>query len=238
MNELSARALITIEEARRYVFRSEDDASRDEILIDAVNDVSDSIIDHLDREILPQVENAARVFDYDGSGFLDLAPYDLRNVDLLKLYTDRPAASQVTLTSTNYRLWPTGGARGGTYLGLILPTPAIEEFDYGFGWQVTLTGDWGMAASVAAVPGALKLACKQWVENLIKNPGSFASQSMSGYTVTPEQDFTARRAGMPPAVQHRLAPWKRHSPGGGLGVVRFRHSDAFQPSVPHTLPTV
>jgi hypothetical protein len=232
---LRTTALISIEEARRYVWRDEDDSSRDGILVDAINDVSESIADHLRREICPRVENTARRFDYDGSGFLDLAPYDLRTIDEIKLYTDRPSASQQTLTATNYRLWPTGGARGGTYLGVLLPSPAIEEFDYGFGWEVTITGDWGMCASHVTVPGALKLACKQWVENIVKNPGSYASHAMSGYTVTPEQDF-ARRAGMPPSVMYRLERWSRET-RRALDVVQFR-SGSQLPAVPHRLPTV
>lgn len=236
VESLRSSALISIEEGRRYVFRDENDSSRDGILVDAINDISDSIADHLRREICPRTENLARKFDYDGSGFLDLAPYDLRNVDSLVLYTDRPAASQKTLTTTNYRLWPTGGARGGTYLGLVLPAPALEEFDYGFGWEITLTGDWGMSASHATVPGALKLACKEWVENIVKNPGTWASHAMSGYTVTPEQDF-ARRAGMPRSVVYRLDPWKRRS-SKPLDVVQFRNQDSYLPAVPHTLPTV
>lgn len=233
---LRSTALIGIEEARRYVYRDENDSSRDEILIDAINDVSESIADHLRREITPQVASAARKFDYFGTGFLDLAPYDLRTVSEVKLYTDRPAASQVVLTTTNYRLWPTGGARGGTYLGLLLPAPALEEFDYGFGWEVTVTGAWGMAADPSTVPGALKLACKQWVENIVKNPGSWASHAMSGYTVTPEQDF-ARRAGMPPSVLHRLEPWRRQT-RRPLDSVQLRSSASHLPAVPYTLPTV
>jgi hypothetical protein len=298
--ELNARALIPLPEARRYVWRNEDDASRDEILVDAVNDCSDSIWDHCHREFKPttvpgrsgadgvtdgtttfvaasgaftatdegalisitgkglyRIETVtngttveldgspatdtdlswalaeARVFDYDGSGFIDLDPYDLQELDSVVLYTDRPSAQQVALDAANYRLRPTGRSRGGTYLGLDLPVPGVREFDYGFEWQVTVSGFWGMLE----VPGAVKLACKQWVENIVKNPGSYAANSMSGYTVIPEQEFTVRRAGMPPSVQHRLERWCR-TVKKPLQVIRFAHSDRDAPAIPHRLPTI
>jgi hypothetical protein len=53
MSDLSVRALITLEEARRYVFRDENDGSRDDLLIDAINDVSAAIFDHCEREFMP-----------------------------------------------------------------------------------------------------------------------------------------------------------------------------------------
>ena len=296
---LTAKALVSIEEARRYVYRDENDASRDEILIDAVNDISDAIWDEYEREFLPTtvgrsgsdgvtngtttfvaasgafvagdvgalieistkglfrivtVTNGttvvlngsptagttltwkmaeARIFDYDGSGFLDLSPYDLRELDEIVLYTDRATTLQVTLAAANYRLHPTGRARGDTYLGILLPTPAQHEPEFGFGWQVTVTALWGMAA----VPGGVKLACKEWVENIVKNPGQYASHSMSGYAVVPELDLSARRAGMPPGVRYRLERFRR-STRPGIEVVRFHHPDTVQPAVPHTLPTV
>jgi hypothetical protein len=234
-DSLNAHALITIEEGRRYVWRNEDDTSRDGILVDAINDVSDSIWDHCHREFKPTTvdDPEERVFDYDGSGWLDLNPFDLQELDSVVLYTDRDAAFQVELDAKNYRLRPTGRARGGTYLAVELPIPAMREFDYGFEWQVTVTGTWGMLE----VPGAVKLACKQWVDNLVKNPGSYAANSMSGYTVVPEQDFTAHRAGMPPSVQHRLAPWCRQTKRS-LEVIRFAHTDRDAPAIPHRLPTI
>lgn len=296
--ELLPTALITIEEARRFVYRDEDDTSRDGQLIDAVNDVSEAITDHCEREFVAQpartgtdgvadgsttfvaatgaftaaaedelleitgrglrrivtVTNSttvvldtavaagtglewalseARVFEYDGSGVLDLRPYDLRELAAVTLYTDLDVAQQHALTDDEYRLRPAGRARGGTFLKISLPTPRVRESEYGFGWQVTVSGLWGMTA----VPGSVKLACKQWVENIVKNPGAFASQTMAGYTVVPELDIGARRAGMPPAVRHRLERWCRPD-RDALQVVRFRRPDLGQPGVPYTgLPT-
>jgi hypothetical protein len=269
MSDLSAQALVSLEEARRYVFRDENDGSRDDLLIDAVNDVSDSIWDYCEREFLlttspersgtdgvtngtttfvaatgaftvadvgsllniatkgfyrivtftnvttvvldgsPTAGTAlawnfgeARVFSLGQRGLIDLNPYELRQLDSVVLYTDQPGSEQ-TLTSDEYRL---RRSKADTYLAIRVPAPTISEAFAGFGWEATVTGEWGMAA----VPDSVAFACKQWVKNIAENPGSYASHSMSGYVVTPELEIgTAVMAGMPPAVRHRLSRWKR-----------------------------
>lgn len=299
INELDeTRALITLEEARLYCLRNANDRSRDEILIEAVNDISASIWDHLEREPKPttvparkgtdgvtngtttfvaasgaftsadvgkaiyitsrglytiaSVTNAttvvlsgsptagtglawdfgeARVFEYDGSGVLDLRPYDLRELHAVTLYTDLETAQQDLLEAAEYRLRPAGRALGGTYLSIGVPTPNVAEYEYGYGWQVTVIGQWGMAST----PAAIKFACKQWAKNIVDNPGSYPSHSMAGYTVTSDVasfDTLRTGAGMPRAVERRLSRYRRpdRSP---LQVVRFRHPDVGQPGVPY-----
>lgn len=293
---LSARALITIPEARRYVWRNEDDSSRDGILVDAINDVSEAIWDHLDRELMPTTEptrsgtdgvangtttfssataafvtadqgskiyitdrglytivtrtsatavvldatvatgsalswdfGEERIFEYDGSGILDLRPYDLRELHGITLYSDLEDAQQDVLTADEYRLQPAGRARrGGTYLTIALPTPAVVEAQYGFGWQVTVNGQWGMAE----IPQAVKFRCKQWVKNIAENPGAYSSYAQAGYTITPDTGFLPSSGGMPRAVQRGLEPWRRSDSNEGIKVVRFRHPDSGQPGVP------
>ena len=286
-------ALITLEEARLYCFRNAGDSGRDELLIDAVNDVSAAIAEHCEREFvatparsgtdgvangtttftsataaftaaddetyieitgrgvyrITAVTNATtvvlsgapaagsglawqlseeRVFEYDGSGALDLRPYDLREIGKIVLYTDLETAQQSTLETADYRLRPAGRALGGTFFSIGIPTPNVAEYEYGYGWQVTVTGFWGMAT----VPGAVRFACKQWVKNIVENPGQYASHTMAGYTVTPDFGFLGTGAGMPRSVEHRLKRWKRpdRSP---IQVIRFRHPDVGQPGVPY-----
>lgn len=236
INEIDeTRALITLEEARLFVLRNAADQTRDELLIDAINDVSAAIWDYCKREFLPTATAVTRVFGYDGQGALDISPYDLRAVtgSGIVLYTDRAAASQVTLTTAQYRLDPRGTTPEGTYLAVALPVPSLAEVDYGFGWQLAIHGDWGMAA----VPRHAKMAAKQWVENLVKNPGSYASTQSAGFQVFPEQDEIGRRAGMPPAVRHRLESLRRKN-DRTLSSIRLQSPNTFAPIVPHTLPTL
>lgn len=311
VNELDESvALITLEEARLYCFRNAADSSRDELLIDAINDVSASIRDYCDREFVLSTGSAAltadpgtggttiavagatrtpsstpfevlvddevmlvtaapltdgagtwtvtraqrgtaaaahaigaevavldaRRFRYNGSGALDLEPFDLRELVSVTLYTDLDVAEQDVLESSSYRLSPVGGTPAGTWLALALPVPAIEEAAYGFGWEATILGRWGMLE----VPGSVKLAAKIWVDNIVKNPAQAASETMNGYSVFPEVDEEGRRAGMPPASRYRLDKWARH-PGGGAGrdnhgVVRFTNAGETAPGIPNTLP--
>lgn len=206
VNELdSTRALITLEEARLFSLRSAADQSRDEILIDAINEVSDAIWDHCEREFLATATATARTFQVLPSGYVDLAPYEPRTVTQVKLYTDLDVGSHQVLTTDEYRLRPAGRTPEGTWLSLLVTAPAVAELHPGFGWEVTVTGDWGMTTT----PPAVKLACKQWVDNIVKNPGSFATQQMNGFTVTPDVDFAPTAAGMPAAVRHRLHRYRR-----------------------------
>lgn len=212
-DELSSRALVSVKEGRLYCFRDEDDQSRDALLIDAINSVSSAIWTHCEREFKP-TNGVTRTFalrtrNVNGSwvGWIDLIPYDLRSATTVTLYTDQPLASQDVLTIDEYRLRPVGAALGGTYLNLVTIPPAIPEEQPGFGWEATIAGDWGMAA----VPADVRMAALQWIDNIVKNPGSYASVEMGGFTVAPDLELgSVVRAGMPTAVKHRLADFCRN----------------------------
>lgn len=273
MSDLVDQALVTLEEARRYVFRNENDGSRDDLLVDSINVASPAIWDYCEREFkrttvsdrsgtdgvgngsttfvaasgafvdadigaLLHLEgqgdyrivsrtNAttvvldavvavgtalswdfgeARVFDVDDGGRVNFEPFDLRVLGSATLYPDLDSGSQDLLGVTEYRLRPTNGTPSGTFLYMHTIAPTINGLETQFGHQVSIRGDWGMAE----VPGGVKMACLQWVENLVKNPGSFLSQTMNGYSVIPDSDSAAfAPAGMPAAVRYRLERWRR-----------------------------
>jgi len=268
-NDISDRALIDLPEARRYVYRDENDSSRDDILTDAINDVSDSVIDYCEREFKPttvpdrsgtdgvgnatttfvaasgaftsadvgkririsdtyytiaSVTNAttivlnatvaagtgkswdfgeARLIRVSSTGYVDFRPYDLAEFALATMYADRADLDDIVLATADYQLTR---RPGGTYYDMYVPAPEFAPAHEGFGTMLTLRGWWGMAT----VPGAVKLATKQWVKNIAENPGSYASSSMSGYDVIPEVDtVTLNPGGMPAAVRYRLDNWAR-----------------------------
>lgn len=270
---LNAQALVSLDEARRYVFRNEDDISRDEILADAVNVVSPAIWDYCEREFkdtttsdrsgtngvtngtttfvsatgafvaadvgsfvniatkgiysIVSVTNGttvvlsgspsagtalawdfgeSRVFDVGAAGRINFAPFEIRRAGSILLYPDLALASRQTLTTDQWRLRPTSGTSSETYLYMHTISPTLTALESQIGNQASIRGWWGMAE----VPGGVKLACLQWVDNLVKNPGSFASASMAGYTVTPDADSGAFfPSGMPTAVRYRLESWRR-----------------------------
>lgn len=209
MNDLSSRALVSLEEARSYCWRDENDGSRDGLLVDAVNLCSSAIWTYCEREFRP-AGTATRAFTLrrmilDGAvvGWIDLAPYDLVAATSVELYSD--TADPQSLSSDEYRLRPVGGAPGGTYLGIVTIPPSVAPVQPGFGWQASVTGSWGMPE----VPEDVKLACLEWVKNLTANPGTFASSSQAGYTVVPEAEAIFAGRGMPVSVRHRLQPYRR-----------------------------
>ena len=269
MNDLNDRALIDKEEARRFVYRNENDASRDDILIDAINDASDSIWDYCEREFkdttvpdrsgddgvgaatitftsataaftaddvgkriridgafftIATFTNATtvnldrvldvgtdlewdfgelRVIPVTSSGYVDFRPYDLYELASGTLYADNADVADTVLVASEMQLIR---RPGGTYYDMRVMKPSYAPAHTGFESMISIRGWWGMPS----VPGAVQLACKQWVKNLAENPGSYAASSMAGYDVTPELDtVTIAPAGMPSAVRYRLDNWAR-----------------------------
>lgn len=214
VDALNANALVTIPEARRFVYRDEDDGSRDGILVDAINMASDAV---LSGNLITGETGVARRFEVDRSGFVDLRPFELRSVTSIKTNPDRDVSLQQTLTTDQYRLFPIGGSNEATYLWAKLFAPDWSswpwdwDLDAGwpwplgpdFGWQVEITGDWGLAE----VPGALKLGVLQWIKNIVENPGDYGSYTMNGYTIIPAQGLAV--PGDSPGMPSSLRSWKR-----------------------------
>lgn len=220
----TAVGLTTLAALRLHVLREEDDSSADEKLIMYGEAMSERVADFCAREFLPDPASddddpVSRTFAYDGSGSLDLRPYDLREVEAITLYSDRAAGSQQTLTTDQYRLRPSGRAKGGTYLSLDLVLPTLTPLYAGFEWEVTIEGRWGMAA----VPKAIELAVWVAVDNVMKNPGSWASQQLGGYIVQPDVPLTYEqdpRGGLPRDSVYACVPYRRKK---RIGSVALRH---------------
>lgn len=215
--------LTTLRSLRRWVLRDATDDSKDDKLVEYGEAFSLRVSQYCRRQFQPDPatdldDPVEHVFSYDGSGLLDLKPYELRvSNDLeIKLYTDRDTGLQQTLDATDYRLLPVGGNPQGTYQAVSLILPSLAEERYGFGWQVTITGRWGMAA----VPKTVELAVWICVDDAMKNPGSFASQQLNGYlvqtdNVDPSFDFDDRGS-LPRGAMRALAPYRRRRRLGTL----------------------
>lgn len=228
--------LTTLGALRLHVLRDSQDDSADDKLILYGETMSDRIADHCSREFLPDPASddddpVSRVFAYDGSGSLDLRPYDLREVETITLYTDRAAGSQQELTASQFQLAPAGRAKGGTYLSVDLLLPTLVPLYAGFGWQVTIEGRWGMAT----VPRPIELAVWVAVDNVMKNPGSLASQQLGGYQVLPDVALSFEqdpRGGLPRDAIYACAPYRRRR---RVGSVALRHPS---PGTPHAWANV
>jgi hypothetical protein len=209
---LSVGALVTLDEAREYVFGSIADDTNDRKLMRRVNAASRIVQMYTRREMLPRTAGATRTFAYPGFGMLSLAPYDLRVVTAVVVFTDYPTTYQLTLNPgsgtalAEFKTRPVGGdeATGtyrwiefGTYPYTKAPLWPFEGFtDFGGSYAVSVTGDWGIWATVADVPWDVKEATLIAVEDSYSNPAGSAMASSgplgaAGLPEMSEYDSTA-----------------------------------------------
>lgn len=269
-HDVSDRALVSLPEARRYVFADENYSDQDDRLIDNIEGVSAAITTYCEREFsdttapdregadgvgnntttftsasaafvagdagaliridggmytIASVTNATtvvldrvleagtglswdfgevRTFRVTASGYVDMRPFDLRELQSLTLYADRADLEDDVLTADEYQrvIQPNSG----TSYDLKVIAPVYAPLHEGFDTPISVRGWWGMAS----VPHDVRLAAKQWAKNLTENPGQYGSHAMSGYTVIPETDTIAiAPAGMPAAVRYRLEDFRR-----------------------------
>jgi hypothetical protein len=229
--------LTTIENLRMHVLRDSEDASADEKLVFYGEAMSQEVIDWCEREFLPDPappgegdpdpDPVDRVFAYDGSGNLDLAPYDLRDVDTVTI--DDQSGSTRELAVSEYRLNPRGRTREGTYLEIGLPGLFLPRWT-GFDWTVTISGFWGMVA----VPKPVELAVLVAVDDIMDNPASAASQQLGGYQHVAEQFDpvfdTSNRGGLPRAALRALRRYKRNRTLNSVQIVN--HAQHIQSALP------
>jgi hypothetical protein len=224
-NPLTARALVTLDEAREFVFGNALDDSNDTRLIRRINRMSEAVYAYTNREWLP-VSTATRKFGYPGYGLLSLGDYDLQTVTSIVAFTDYPTAYQLTLnagTTTalgDYRLQPAGGHRpAGTYKWIefgrhpytALPLWPYDLYngyrDFGGRFEITITGTWG----IGVVPDDVKQAVLIAIEESYVNPTGAASRTVGplSYVEPLEPDVTvdARWRALPAESRALLADY-------------------------------
>ncbi len=211
LGPLKATALTTLGATREYVLRDVTDDSQDRKLIRLINAYSSAVERYTRREWLPQVTAAARKFQYDGSGFMSLEPYDLRTVTSAVMNTHYPTGYQETLIAGtasvvgNYWLNPRGGTPQSTYWWLELPL-GVQLGSY----EVTVTGNWG----IGTVPDDVELAVWIAVDDAFKNPTGFSGGSVGGLEFTELAETTlepdARARNLPLESRALLSPYRRY----------------------------
>ena len=195
---IASNALTSLGATRAWCLRDETDGSRDALFARLINSVSAEIIRYLDREVFP-TNATTRYFTYDGGGYLDLAPYELRSVTSITLQSAGELDAEDPLHAggdgTNlpdYRLEPRNKTPEGTYLWMRLPEMrnwlAVPGKNHvGLQSEVAITGDWGMAAP----PADLETAVLQTIEWRYKNPAAARSvqtgpAAMESYNQQPD----------------------------------------------------
>lgn len=190
---LNANALTTLDNVRAMLQVQVDDVDADALLTDLINRASDAIIRHTGREFAPVSTNATRTFVYDGSGFLDLAPYDLQTTPAPTVVMDVDGTSPTTLASTDYKLRPKP-AINSVYWGLVLPVRYCET-------EVSVTGTWGFPS----VPPQVEDAC---IRAVIHSFRAYSAGYSDAYS-TDETNVRSTPLTLPPAVGRLLADFRR-----------------------------
>lgn len=151
--------LTTRDAVRAFLSKAPSDTEQDALIDDLIVRASALITKHCEREFVP-TDGEARQFAYDGSGYLNLVPFDLRSVDAIRFDVE-PGESSTTLTTDQYRLRP-------------LPAPdgvyqAIKFQVYGgsaSAWPertIEVEGDWGFAEVPADVQDAAIKTVAIWM---------------------------------------------------------------------------
>lgn len=171
---------------------------KDDETTDAILAASRLIQDLYEREFTPTT-SATRTFAVDPSGWVDLAPYDLRTITTVTL---DPAGAATVLTTADYETHPYP-ARHGVYTALditkTLPTTTGRL-------TVSIAGAWGFAA----VPLDVERACIETVRAVTRSdPGNWAAvASQDGRPVDPMPQGTYA---LPAAAKAWLDPYKRYT---------------------------
>lgn len=214
-SNLIAEALVTVADMRFFLDRVGQTVDMDETrwLEDLINEDSLACARFVDRQFTPErtapggppptrwalksdavATGVSKTFRYDGSGYLNLSPFEVRNVTAVVMGSDLPTAQQVTLavgdanTEAEFRLEPAAKTVLGTYLWIALPIAAYTRIPWTStpgltqgGRQVKVTGDWG--APPGLIPADVQRACKIAVGQDFRNPEGYASRTGPGETI-------------------------------------------------------
>lgn len=149
------------------------------------------------REFAPASTAVTRTFTYDGSGLLDLVPYDLRTITAI---SRDPAGTPAALTApTDYVLQPVNPADG-VYTHLRFSSLFWRSYPSSTDRSIAITGNWGFASVPADVQYACNMTIKWWITNDV-------SAFSSGLDVNTDQ-FTRGRS-LPEGVRDMLSPYRR-----------------------------
>ena len=194
---MAATDLTTVQAVRDFLQKPAADEEQDLIIAALITRASLAIMDYTQREFAPASSSTARTFEYEGGGFLDLAPYDIRTVTLVRMDTDE--ASPTTLAADEYRLYPYP-SKNGVYSALRLAPYVVASRAR---WQqrlVEVTGTWGFSA----VPDDVAHQCIVTVADWLRlNVQAFSR------TFSLDEQRLDIPEDLPSSVRAGLGRWKR-----------------------------
>ena len=196
-----------------------------------INAYSKAINKYVRRQFKPAEDEGDKIFAYDGTGYLSLAPYEARVINTVTLYTDLAEAAwlelpaQTTTSEARWRPAPRNRTDEGTYWSLILPelgpfNPWYDDQVIGrrmLGFQVTVNADWGIGEEddeiAASVPEDVELALWIAVANAWRNPEAYGRRSLGPLSFQDAEggDMAPEGLSLPRAARALLAGYRRRS---------------------------
>jgi hypothetical protein len=168
---MPALELTDIASVRQFMQKSQSDKLQDPDIETLIEQASDEIQRHCNREFAPASDDATRSFEFqpNGNGFevIDLKPYEYRALHSVTLDPDFEA---IELEASQYRVWPFP-ARDGTFFGFRLVNlpeqtlPSDFQSTAGIPFQtrrLDVTADWGMASVPPGVKHWANVTVEAW----------------------------------------------------------------------------
>lgn len=209
---LGADALTTLAKAQVFLARTGGTgmqrSEEEDFLEMLIAAASVAIRGYTGRQFVPAENAATKKFRYDGSGILNLSPYELRAATEIKLYSDLETGAQQVLTpqtpsaAGQYRLEPRQKTVQQTYRWLVLPTFELPRTALATEREVSITGDWG----IGSVPADVEFACLRTVAHWYRNPEGFASRSLGELAVSDAIDTDDEA--LPRSARLLLSPYR------------------------------
>ena len=189
----SGSDLTTLEMVKLYLGIGNTD--HDVILASLITRASVALMHYAGREFAPASTATTRDFYYDGSGLLDLSPYDLRTVTSI---TYDPSGDNTTLVvDDDYTL---GRSTSDAVYN------AVTITGYSTAATVQIEGDWGFASVPVDVEHACILTVATWRSQI---GGAFKSSFFADPEGIPNDQPQAYAGGIPAAARRLLEPYMR-----------------------------
>lgn len=193
--------LTTLAAVRAYMQKGVAETAQDALIGQAITRASRLIMRETRREFRPMTDAAQRSFVYQGGGFVDLAPYDLRAATAVALRANR-ADTALTVESSNvtdYELRPQPAADG-VYRWLYLRGAGwLDRKLYAGDALVKVTGNWGFEVVPPDVEQACIVTVMTWLR---RDVSAFAA------TFTLDEGRIERPEALPSAVRGMLRTWR------------------------------
>lgn len=193
---MAAGDLCTRDQVRRFLVKPTGDTGQDTLIDDLIARASKLIAGHCEREFTPTAD-ATRTFYYDGSGYLSLAPYDLRTVASITFDVEAGEANTV-LTAAEYRLFPLPAPDG------VFQSIRFQAYHAPGGtWPqrtIAIRGAWGFAAVPEDVQDAAIKTVAIWLR---RDAAAFES------TFRLDEERIEHPKALPSAVFDQLDEYRR-----------------------------